>query len=107
MLSNINNTLTFVLRGSSLEGLKIQYLLRPTMDCAVGVIREVLNDLARYIDSILYFIDLMYSRFLINMPQDEKDKAMKVCAEIEQAYWFYLDFLKPEEPSLPGFSYRE
>ena len=34
------------------------------------------------------------------MPQDEKDKAMKVCAEIEQAYWFYLDFLRPEDPSL-------
>ena len=77
------------------------------MACAVGIKREVLDDLARYIDNILHFIDLKYSRFLINMPQDEKDKAMKVCAEIEQAYWFYLDFLRPEDPSLPGCSYKE
>uniref|UniRef100_A0A915DZR7 mRNA-decapping enzyme 2 n=1 Tax=Ditylenchus dipsaci TaxID=166011 RepID=A0A915DZR7_9BILA len=35
--------------------------------------------------------DLLF-RFLINMRQSDKNDILNVCAEIEQAHWFYIDF---------------
>lgn len=59
----------------------------------VGIKSEVLNDLA--------------SRFLINIPDEDKDDPVKLCSHVELAYWFYLDLQRPEDPSLPACSMKE
>ena len=50
---------------------------------------------------------ISFSRFLINIPEDDKDDIMKLCDHLELAHWFYLDFLRPEDPSLPGCTFKE
>lgn len=47
------------------------------------------------------------SRFLINIPDEDKDDAMRLCAHIELAHWFYLDFLRQDQPTLPACSLKE
>ena len=32
---------------------------------------------------------------------------MKVCDHLENAHWFYLDFLRPDDPSLPAGNFEE
>jgi mRNA-decapping enzyme subunit 2 len=64
------------------------------MSCKPVVIRDdVLNDLA--------------TRFLINIPDEDKDDPLKLCSHIEVAHWFYLDLIRPEDPALPGCSMKE
>ncbi|XP_033108809.1 m7GpppN-mRNA hydrolase-like [Anneissia japonica] len=46
-------------------------------------------------------IDLI-SRFLLNVPSVERNNLIRVCFQVELAHWFYLDFYRPERPSLPG-----
>ena len=47
------------------------------------------------------------SRFLINIPDEDKDDPVKLCTHIELAHWFYLDLQRPEDPSLPACSMKE
>ena len=47
------------------------------------------------------------SRFLINIPDEDKDDTMRLCTHIELAHWFYLDFLRQEHPFLPACSLKE
>jgi len=49
----------------------------------------------------------MYSRFLINLPEDERKDPIKLCYHLELAYWFYLDLLRPEDPTLPACTLKE
>lgn len=46
-------------------------------------------------------LDDLCSRFLLNIPQQEKEDMVRLCFQIELAHWFYLDFCRPEDPSLP------
>lgn len=48
-----------------------------------------------------------FSRFVINIPDEDKDDVMMLCSWIEPAHWFYLDFLRPDDPSLPACSLKE
>ena len=32
---------------------------------------------------------------------------MTLCNYMEQAHWFYLDIMRPEDPSLPACSFKE
>ncbi|XP_070543028.1 m7GpppN-mRNA hydrolase-like [Ptychodera flava] len=47
------------------------------------------------------------SRFLINIPGEEKQDLVRVCFQIELAHWFYLDFYRQEKPELPACGIRE
>ena len=47
------------------------------------------------------------SRFLINIPDEDKDDAMRVCGHLELAHWFYLDFLRQDNMSLPACNLKE
>ncbi|XP_063705275.1 m7GpppN-mRNA hydrolase [Culicoides brevitarsis] len=38
-------------------------------------------------------LDDLASRFIINIPEEEKANMVRVCFQIELAHWFYLDFL--------------
>ncbi|XP_054158244.1 m7GpppN-mRNA hydrolase-like [Oppia nitens] len=47
-----------------------------------GIPIEILDDLA--------------ARFIINIPQRERDDLIRLCFLIEQAHWHYLDFICPQ-----------
>ncbi|MEQ2303134.1 mRNA-decapping enzyme subunit 2 [Ameca splendens] len=38
-------------------------------------------------------LDDLCSRFILHIPSEERDNAIRVCFQIELAHWFYLDFL--------------
>lgn len=46
-----------------------------------------------------FLIDLLilYSRFIINVPEEERKDLVRICFQIELAHWFYLDFYCTEE----------
>lgn len=37
-------------------------------------------------------LDDLASRFIINVPDDERSNFVRICFQIELAHWFYLDF---------------
>lgn len=43
-----------------------------------GISADILDDLA--------------SRFIINVPDEERSNFIRICFQIELAHWFYLDF---------------
>jgi mRNA-decapping enzyme subunit 2 len=47
------------------------------------------------------------SRFLINIPEEEREDVIRVCFHVEQMHWFYLDFFWEQDPALPNFSMLE
>lgn len=51
-------------------------------------------------------IDLQ-SRFIINIPEQELASIERICFQIEQAHWFYEDFVRAENSSLPSFSLKD
>lgn len=40
-------------------------------------------------------LDDLISRFIINVPEEELSSIQRIYFQIEQAHWFYLDFIKP------------
>ncbi|XP_002167956.1 m7GpppN-mRNA hydrolase [Hydra vulgaris] len=42
------------------------------------------------------------SRFLINIPENEKNNLVRICFQIELAHWYYIDFSRQENPDLPS-----
>lgn len=52
-------------------------------------------------------LDDLCSRFLLNIPDSEKNDMIRFCFQIELAHWFYLDFFRPENSSLPDCRMRE
>jgi len=52
------------------------------------------------------FEDLM-SRFIINVPENELRSTERICFQIEQAHWYYEDFIWEEDQTLPHFSLKK
>ncbi|XP_075237251.1 m7GpppN-mRNA hydrolase-like [Lycorma delicatula] len=42
-------------------------------------------------------LDDLSSRFIINVPQEERKDLIRICFQVELAHWFYLDFYCTEE----------
>ncbi|XP_032685608.1 m7GpppN-mRNA hydrolase isoform X1 [Odontomachus brunneus] len=42
-------------------------------------------------------LDDLSSRFIINVPEEERKDLVRICFQIELAHWFYLDFYCTEE----------
>uniref|UniRef100_A0AAY5ETF1 mRNA-decapping enzyme 2 n=1 Tax=Electrophorus electricus TaxID=8005 RepID=A0AAY5ETF1_ELEEL len=40
-------------------------------------------------------------RFILHIPSEERDNAIRVCFQVELAHWFYLDFYMQNTPGLP------
>lgn len=40
------------------------------------------------------------------MPAEELSSISRICFQIEQAHWFYEDFVREENPTLPSFTLR-
>lgn len=47
---------------------------------------------------ILYFD---FSRFIINVPEEERQNLIRICFQIELAHWFYIDFYCDEHNLKP------
>ncbi|KAK3592197.1 hypothetical protein CHS0354_001823 [Potamilus streckersoni] len=45
-------------------------------------------------------LDDLCSRFVINIPDEEKQDLIRIFFQIEQAHWFYLDFYCADNPDL-------
>lgn len=59
------------------------------------------------IDLQTVFEDLM-SRFIINVPEQELRSTERICFQIEQAHWYYEDFLYDNAPNqLPHFTLKK
>lgn len=46
------------------------------------------------------------SRFIVNLPKEELQSIQRICFQVEQAHWFYEDFLRPMNASLPSLNLR-
>ncbi|KAJ1344676.1 hypothetical protein BSLG_000199 [Batrachochytrium salamandrivorans] len=46
------------------------------------------------------------SRFIVNVPDEELESIQRVCFQMEQAHWFYEDFVREENPLLPSVSLK-
>ncbi|KAI5696111.1 hypothetical protein M8J76_015581 [Diaphorina citri] len=45
-------------------------------------------------------LDDLSSRFVINIPHEERGDVIRICFQMELAYWFYLDFYCTQDESL-------
>ncbi|XP_061732828.1 LOW QUALITY PROTEIN: m7GpppN-mRNA hydrolase [Nerophis ophidion] len=52
-------------------------------------------------------LDDLCSRFILHIPSEERDNAIRVCFQIELAHWFYLDFCLPNTPNAPHCGIRD
>ncbi|XP_024887916.1 m7GpppN-mRNA hydrolase [Temnothorax curvispinosus] len=53
-------------------------------------------------------LDDLSSRFIINVPEEERKDLVRICFQIELAHWFYLDFYCTEEnPKLRSCGMKE
>jgi mRNA-decapping enzyme subunit 2 len=48
-----------------------------------------------------------HSRFIINIPDEEFESIERICFQIELAHWFYEDFHRAKDPSLPKLTLEE
>uniref|UniRef100_A0A8C7X620 mRNA decapping protein 2 Box A domain-containing protein n=1 Tax=Oryzias sinensis TaxID=183150 RepID=A0A8C7X620_9TELE len=46
-------------------------------------------------------------RFILHIPSEERDNAIRVCFQIELAHWFYLDFCLQNTPGAPHCGIRD
>lgn len=53
-----------------------------------------------------YVVDDLCSRFIINIPQEERSDLVRVCFHIELAHWFYIDYYC-EEKDLPKCQFKD
>ena len=45
-------------------------------------------------------------RFIINLPREELESVERICFQIEEAQWFYEDFIRPLDPTLPSMNLK-
>lgn len=70
-------------RTAGMDGLELPF----------GSLNEVLEDLA--------------SRFILNLPPVEMNQIERICFQVEQAHWFYEDFIRPNTRlELPSYSLK-
>ena len=46
-------------------------------------------------------------RFIINLPREELQSVERICFQVEEAQWFYEDFIRPLDPGLPSLNLRD
>ncbi|PKS10395.1 hypothetical protein jhhlp_002146 [Lomentospora prolificans] len=52
------------------------------------------------------WLDDLCVRFIINLPQEDLSSVPRICFQVEEAQWFYEDFIRPLDPTLPSMSLR-
>ncbi|KAF2727322.1 hypothetical protein EJ04DRAFT_538993 [Polyplosphaeria fusca] len=53
------------------------------------------------------WLDDLCVRFIINLPHEELKSVERICFQIEEAQWFYEDFVRPLDPTLPSLNLRK
>ncbi|KAK9453192.1 Dcp2, box A domain-containing protein [Dipodascopsis uninucleata] len=51
-------------------------------------------------------LDDLSVRFIINCPPEELASVERVCFQVEEAHWYYEDFIREQNPQLPSLSLR-
>lgn len=51
-------------------------------------------------------MDDLCVRFIINLPQEELQSVHRICFQVEEAQWFYEDFIRPQDPDLPSLTLK-
>lgn len=51
-------------------------------------------------------LDDLCVRFIINLPHDELESVERICFQVEEAQWFYEDFIRPLDPDLPSLNLK-
>lgn len=59
------------------------------------------------VDIPIALLDDLCSRFILHIPSEERDNAIRVCFQIELAHWFYLDFCMQNTPGAPHCGIRD
>jgi len=52
------------------------------------------------------WLDDLCVRFIINLPSEDLSSVARICFQVEEAQWFYEDFIRPQDPTLPSMSLR-
>lgn len=52
-------------------------------------------------------LDDLFTRFVMNLPREEISSAARLGFQLEQAWWFYDDFYRLENPKLPKMSLKK
>ncbi|KAI4190712.1 MAG: hypothetical protein LQ346_004874 [Caloplaca aetnensis] len=52
------------------------------------------------------WLDDLCVRFIINLPQEELESVERICFQVEEAQWYYEDFIRPLDPDLPSLNLR-
>ena len=60
-----------------------------------------------WVDSFLKGLDDLCVRFIINLPREELESVERICFQVEEAQWFYEDFVRPLDPNLPSLNLRQ
>ncbi|KAM5448384.1 mRNA-decapping enzyme subunit 2 [Microsporum audouinii] len=53
------------------------------------------------------WLDDLCVRFIVNLPREELESVERICFQVEEAQWFYEDFIRPLDPNLPSLKLRE
>lgn len=51
-------------------------------------------------------LDDLCVRFIINLPHEELESVERICFQVEEAQWFYEDFIRPLDPDLPSLNLK-
>ncbi|KAG5513693.1 hypothetical protein PMAC_000731 [Pneumocystis sp. 'macacae'] len=51
-------------------------------------------------------LDDLSVRFIVNLPEEELISVARICFQIEQAHWYYEDFIRELNPQLPSMHLR-
>ncbi|KAG0091019.1 mRNA-decapping enzyme subunit 2 [Podila epicladia] len=54
-----------------------------------------------------FVLDDLSARFILNLPEEELRSVERIFFQIEQAHWFYEDFIRERNPALPSFSLKK
>ncbi|EHK99509.1 putative mRNA decapping complex subunit 2 [Glarea lozoyensis 74030] len=52
------------------------------------------------------WLDDLCVRFILNLPEEDLKDIARICFQVEEAQWFYEDFIRPLDPSLPSMTLR-
>ncbi|KAI4593031.1 mRNA-decapping enzyme subunit 2 [Pestalotiopsis sp. 9143b] len=53
------------------------------------------------------WLDDLCVRFILNLPEEDLGSIPHICFQIEEAHWFYEDFIRVLDPALPHMSLKE
>ncbi|CAD6506137.1 BgTH12-07067 [Blumeria graminis f. sp. triticale] len=56
--------------------------------------------------TLKYWLDDLCVRFLMNGPKEDLETAERICFRVEEAQWYYEDFIRPLDPTLPSMTLK-